>query len=121
VGLGAASEAGLADRKRQHVRDSPRCRQAEDKLRRETGSAPAPQHVMKADSSPRTAPAKGSAAFDVLCECCGRECCGRTPASSLAEAEAVQTTHLAESRRCADWAAGRGTRETFKVKSRKTR
>src|SRR5712692_5248320 len=44
VRLGAASEAGLADLKRQHLRDSPRCRPAEDTLRRETGSAPGPQN-----------------------------------------------------------------------------
>jgi len=123
VRLDAASEAELADRKRQHLRDSRRCRQAEGELRRrETGSALGPQNVMKADSSPLTAPAKGTASFDVVCQCCGRECCGpTTPASSLAEAEAVQARHLAESRRCANWAAERGTRETFKVRSRKTR
>jgi hypothetical protein len=122
VRLDAASEAELVDRKRQHLRDSRRCRQAEGELRRETGSVLGPQNVMKADSSPLTVPAKGTASFDVVCQCCGRECCGpTTPASSLAEAEAVQARHLAESRRCADWATERGTRETFKVRSRKTR
>jgi hypothetical protein len=122
VRLGAPSEAELVNRKRQHVRDSPRCLHAEEKLRRETGLAHAPQNVVTADPSPLTAPAKGTVSFDVVCQCCGRECCGpTTPASSMAEAEAVQATHLAESRRCADWAAERGTRETFKVRSRKTR
>jgi len=42
----------------------------------------------------------GSAALEVSCECCGRP----TPASSMVEVEAVQTAHLAGSRRCADWA-----------------
>lgn len=121
VRLAAGSEAGLADLKGQHLRGSPRCRPAEDTLRRETRSAPGPQNVMKADSSTLKPPVRGTASLDVLCQCCGRECCGRTPASSLAEAEAVQVAHLAESRRCADWAAERGTPQTFKVMSRRTR
>ncbi len=114
--LGAASEAGLADRKRQHLRDSTRCRQAEDDLRLETSSAPDPQNVRKADSSTLRAPAKGSAALEALCQCCGRA----MPASSMAEVEAAQAAHLGESRRCANWAVERSMSETFKVRSRKT-
>jgi len=88
-----------------------------------TSSKPEPGHdVESRDSRTRSASVKGTASFDVLCECCGRECCGpTTPASNMDEAEAVQAEHLAESRRCADWAAGRSTRETFKIRSRKTR
>lgn len=114
--LGATSEAGLADLKRQHLRGSPRCQEAQEKLRQETGSALAPQDLVKADSSRLTAPTRGSAALEVSCQCCP----WTTPASSMVEVEAVQAAHLAASRRCADWAAERGVRETFRVGIRKT-
>jgi len=116
VRISAASEAGLADLMRQHLRGSPRCRGAEEKLRQETGSALTPQDLVKVDPSRLTAPTQGSAALEVSCECCGRT----TPASSMVEVEAVKTAHLAGSRRCADWAAGRSARGTFEVRIRKT-
>ncbi len=72
--------------------------------------------LVKVDPSRLTAPTQGSAALEVSCECCGRT----TPASSMVEVEAVQTAHLAGSRRCADWAAGRSARGTFEVRIRKT-
>ena len=82
---------------------------------------PEPGHdVESRDSRTRSASRKGSAALDVLCECCGRECCGPTPASSMDEAEAVQAEHEAESRACADWAAARGTPLPFRIRIRKT-
>ncbi len=82
----------------------------------ETESALTPQDLVKADSSRLTAPTRGSAALEVSCQCCP----WTTPASSMVEVEAVQAAHLAASRRCADWAAERGVRETFKVGTRKT-
>ena len=116
VRISAASEAGLADPMRQRLRGSPRCREAEEKLRQETGSAPAPQDLVKVDPSRLTPPTRGSAALEVSCECCG----WTTPASSMVEVEAVQTAHLTGSRRCAGWVAERGAPETFKVRIRKT-
>jgi len=56
-----------------------------------TSSKPEPGHDLESNGRTPVAPIKGTASFDVLCECCGRECCGpTTPASSMDEAEAVQ-------------------------------
>jgi hypothetical protein len=115
VPISATSEAELADRKRLHLRGSRRCREAQEKLEQETRSALTPQDLVKVDSGRLAAPAKGSAALEVSCQCCS----WTMPASSMAEVEAAQAAHLAGSRRCEQWAAERGVRETFKVSRKK--
>jgi len=59
-------------------------------------------------------PSAGSANLESTCQACAKKVFG----TSLAELEAAETRHLADSERCKTWQFGRAHSETFKRASR---
>jgi phage terminase large subunit-like protein len=83
----------------------------------ETTSAMTPETAAPPFGSTPAQPPAGSADLQSTCQACTKEVLG----TSLAELEAAEARHLANSETCKKWQIGRAHNETFKRASRRTR